>query len=310
MSSLQESLAALSGALPELPAKLEQLVTDAKDVDQATADILAAVGKRRAELAEHLGQIQQAVHEVASEATEGQTQVKAGGDAIEAASDQVVSGVSEQADAVETRAKEGEAALGTLEQALAEAGQEAQDGSQQISQGIQRLDQVLSEGHKNVTEAVETLSNELRELDNAFDEAKTAVTEGADSLAGTLHQFAQQVKARADQAALVFDALCDALTQVVHDEEKHVTELVKETTDEVRAVLEKELKQQAGEAATQISAALDGLARTLGQAESDTRAQKDTLEQRVNDLRSVAEPLPAAVTKVQGAVQEAGLSWS
>jgi uncharacterized phage infection (PIP) family protein YhgE len=310
MSSLQETLPALSSSLPELPGKLEQLVTDAKEVDQAAADILVSVGRKRGELAEHLTHLQQALHEVTAEAHENDAQVKAGGDAIEAASDQLVSGLATQADAVEAHAKETETAMGTLDHALVEAGQEAHDGGQQIAHGTERLGQVLGEGQKNVSEAVEMLANEMRELDSAFDEAKTAITEGTDTLVNTLQQFVHQTRARADQTAHAFEAVCNALTHVVQDEEKRAVDFAKQATEEVRNTLEKELKQQATDAATQIEAALANLGHTLGQAETDTRAQKDALEQRVNELRQTSEPLPAAVAKVHEAVQNAGLSWS
>jgi len=310
MSSLQETLAALSTSLPELPAKLQELVTEEKGVDRAAVDLVNNVARKRGEAAEMLTNLQHALSDIKTHAHQDEAQLKAGGDAIDHAADQVASDIDTQGHAIEERARTADTAMDALAQALVEAGHEAQQGEHDLQHGVDRLGQVLVDGQRELSHAADTVVAAMKELDTALDETKSAVTEGADDLVTALHQCLEHTHERLLRTVSSLHALCGHIATVVPQQEEHLLKTVDHVENTVRTALDHDLKERATEAASQIGHALDELAQVLGQAETESRTHKEVLEQHVTELHQVMQPLPSAVVKLKEAVQTAGLSWN
>ena len=310
MSSLQETLAALSTSLPELPEKLKDLVTEEKGVDKAAVDLINTVARRRGEAAEMLANLQHALSDIKTHADQDEAQLRAGGDAIDHAADQVASDVDTQGHEIETQVRTTDTAMDALAQALVEAGHEAQQGEHELQQGVERLGQVLADGQKEVSHAADTVVAEMKEVDTALDEARSAVTDGAETLANALHQCVDHVHERLQHTLSAFNALCSHLAGVVPQQEEHLLRLVDHIEGTARTALDHDLKEPATAAASQLASTLDELAQALGQAETESRAYKEALEARVGELHQAIQPLPPAVVKLKEAIQTVGLSWT
>lgn len=310
MSSLQETLAALSTTLPELPHKLQELVTEETGVDKAAVDLINNVARKRGEAAELLTNLQHALNDIKSHAHQDETQLKAGGDAIDHAADQVASDIDAQGHTIAEHVQTADTAMDTLARALVDAGHEAQQAEHDVQHGVERLGQVLVDGQKELSHAADTVVAEMKELDTALEEAKTAVSESADTLVTALHQCVEHTHARLQHTLTAFQTLCSQIVEVVPEQERALLEMVDHVETTVRTALDHDIKERATESASQLAHTLDGLTGVLHQAETESRTYKEALGERVHELHQAMQPLPPAVVKLKEAVQTAGLSWA
>jgi chromosome segregation ATPase len=308
--SLEETLAALSNSLPDLPARLQELVTEEKGVDKVAVDLINNVARRRGEAADMLANVQHALAGIKGHADQDEAQIKAGGDAIDHAADQVASDVDTQGGTIETHARSADTAMDELERALIEAGREAQDGEHDLQQGVDHLGKALADGQKDVADAADAVVTEMKALDTAFDEAKSAVTDAAHELETALQRTVEETHRRLQHSLDAFKGLCEEIIEALPRQESHLKEMYNTVENTVRTALETDLKDKAMSSASHLEKALGESLNVLDQAEGESRTHRETIEQRVAELREAQQPLPAAVAKLKEACHTAGLSWN
>lgn len=310
MTSLQDTLSALSTGLPELPAQISDLITEGNQAAKTARDLLEAVVKRRGEAGEFLTELQQVLAEVTASAQRGKEAVDNGVATLHQTFGEARSALESQEQEIGDDTTHGADAMDALQVELAEAEGGAKQGSSDVQEAVQDLTDVLKRGQEDLEGALDGVHEEFRAVEQAVVETQNELVEGAHGLADAIRTSLAQGRERVQTTLARLHALQAELEGRVQEEQQQLSQSTEALEQTVRETLEKDVEQRITMATGALLEATDELARTASEAEAEARAQAQALSHGFSTLKQTMEPLPGAVDQVKRAAQELGLSWS
>lgn len=301
MSAEAEDLAELSEALPQLPAEINALGKAAHDLQEVAHHLRDRVAEARQEvsvLSIHARQsvpgftafveslasgLENALRGAEEACTEGRALLDEGEQALTTAS-------SHAADA-----------RATLSDVLSETKERIEDALDGGEAAIDRVQSVARDGAERIRAAGASASAAASRFRGLVEKARSEVTDAAEALLERFGLF---------KDAAIFDSntLIEHVLQRTNDYVDHLEEAVQtlpgQTGPLVGALGTRVDEEMAGavvRAGTLLRIQLEGLA---GSADPRALAEtRDALHQAVDDLAVAAQPLPATMQDIQGAME-------
>lgn len=182
MTSLQDTLSALSTGLPELPEQVSELIAEGNQAAKTARELLEAVVKRRSEAGEFLAELQQALGEVGASARQAKETVESGAGTLEQTFGETKSGLEGQEHEIEGDTTHAAEAMDALRVELSEAEAGAKQGSSDVQEAVQDLTEAVKRGQEGLEGALDAVHEEFRAIDQAVTEAQNDLVEGVSSV--------------------------------------------------------------------------------------------------------------------------------
>jgi chemotaxis protein MotB len=310
MSALKENLEALSASLPDVPAELEALKTQAGRVERGVVDFLNEVAGKDAEAATRLDELKQALvalgHESEGERTQLESQMDSFEERLEAGLGELRDDQGRLANVVEGAGT----AAADLKDALDETSESARAGEREAVQELGDLAAAAGSVEEGLRAALEAATSEADALRGAVEETSDGVKQALSSLLQQMRAVAEQAKARIDQTAERLAVLQAAHEAEVPEQRARLVEQQQEIVTHLRERIDTELKTRIDEGAEAVLAALSLLRDEGLQAAETCKDARDTLEAGFEALREATRPLPPAIEAAKQAAVQVGLNWA
>jgi vacuolar-type H+-ATPase subunit I/STV1 len=310
MSALKENLEALSASLPDVPAELEALKTQAGRVERGVVDFLNEVAGKDAEAATRLDELKQALvalgHESEGERTQLESQMDSFEERLEAGLGELRDDQGRLANVVEGAGT----AAADLKDVLDETSESARAGEREAVQELGDLAAAAGSVEEGLRAALEAATSEADALRGAVEETSDGVKQALSSLLQQMRAVAEQAKARIDQTAERLAVLQAAHEAEVPEQRARLVEQQQEIVTHLRERIDTELKTRIDEGAEAVLAALSLLRDEGLQAAETCKDARDTLEAGFEALREATRPLPPAIEAAKQAAVQVGLNWA
>lgn len=309
MTSLEETLPALTSAVPEIPARLAGLVQDGKDLEKAAGRLSDEVAEALGEATEAVGRVEQGLAEMESEVSARRVGLEERVRALEAGAAEVEARLRA---AGEQLGRVGDAATtalqGVREEAAAtrDAAHTAQEGCEAA---IDELGSALERGRGELAEAAAAAAAEAGSLRQAVAEARGQVSQAVGWLRAEMLRLLDQARQEVRNTE-------QTLRAALHAQEDHLAEQtgrLEAGRQELFAGLEDrvatELRGRIGAVAAGVVQALSALGESAAGIAAEAAEGREALEARLEALDEAMGPMPAAIEAVKIAAQEIGLTW-
>jgi chromosome segregation ATPase len=309
MTSLQDTLPALSTIVPEVPHKMHDLLDAAQAVDRASVAFLNEIESQREEAAQALSSLHHALAELAGEADQSKTSIEQATSAVEQASDQTVSGLEEQAHALKADMSAVQGGLEAIEKELTAGIAGVRDGEAAIKEAMSQVEHAAAAGGAPLESAAQSVVHECHTLASSLAEVQTQFSQGVHNVDAAVHATLTNGHARLEQTLTTLQQLAHDLAAKIQAQTHALDEQQKEIVAAVKGAIENEVFTKAQQAVSGAEEALTGLGEMAAQAAGETKESAGSLETHFGELRHAMEPLPAAVERVKQAAADVGLSW-
>ncbi len=309
VTSLQETLPALSAALPEIPTGMADLTQQGEALQQAAVDLFRKIQEKRSHAADLLGQVQQALGELARRADEGRAGLGAVLESMEARLAEAVPATEEAGGAFDELVDGAEEAMTTLEEDLGRDGTTAKEADQGVLDALGTLEDALRTGQTDLGEAHTSASEEAEALRKAAEEAGQSVLQETATLRQQMENLLAQARSRIQGVLQGVRGLESAH----HDHVATLGERLRSGKDEVLTSFEErietELRERIGASVGIVIESLGGLDRVVSEATETASVETDVLKGLFEALQREMEPFVAGLESVKEAAQGVGLTW-
>jgi chromosome segregation ATPase len=309
MTSLADTLPALSAAVPEIGARLDGLLRLSEHVLRTAEDALAQVKEKRAEAATLSERADEVLEELSEAFRQHERAVIAGGGEVATAVDTALTNVDEAREAVSQAADAAEAARVELHREAAEAGPTLQTLEQDVRGGLDQLGDTLQAGEGELTAAMQAVVAETEGLRTMLEEQRGELASATDALKQRLSDALEHAK----------QGLASLESDVESWQREHDTHLGGEATrlvsareeavKDVEERLDTEVRDAVSAGVADALVALQALDGVAAEATSDLESGRQSVAAYFDALSEAMQPLPAAVEAVRKAVGELGLAW-
>lgn len=309
MSSLAETLPALSASLPEIPERLKAVKDAAHEADEAAVELLGEIGARRSRLPELLGQIHDALEELGADTEEDKVGVEAGAAAVEEASTHVASNLEERRTDLGDLIDDVSESVATFQDELRETQRHVEEGAGEGRTGLKEVDDALEAGQGDLTSAVDVAAEELDALQEAVSQAEERLTRETAELADAVRNNLEEGQTRAHETLTRLREMQERLVERIRATAKAVGDEVEGIEREVIKALDAEVEAQVTASLTGVLDDLGELGQTTAQAAAETESQGPIVTQLVSALHEAMGGLPTAIQSVKKAANDVGLPW-
>jgi uncharacterized phage infection (PIP) family protein YhgE len=309
MTSLQETLAVLSQAVPALPGKVEAVAHESDAVEKAARDSIADFDQKRSQTDALLDQVRQALEALRDHAVTESQSVAQATQALKDLTEQEVHALDEGRDKLQAGGDEVGDAFDTLQSELVHAGDRTHVAHEEARSALQELGEQARSGRTELDGAVHDMTAAIASAQEAIQEGQLQVAQGVTALSQTMSRLLGEAHSRLEKTRARLDELHSEQEKAVNDAlselEGQRGQLEQELTGRVQSELEQPLEHE-----------LEGLAGVLGETgqrvqklHADCTARREDLEQQFAAVADRIPPLQSGVEQVKGAAAEVGIAW-
>ena len=309
MTSLQETLSALSTALPEVPGQTGVLVQEGHALENAANHLLEHISKVEDQAEDLLGRCRHALAEVESQAEGRHAELESTSDALQGTVEEGVrrldalqGEVSQVGDAVGN-------ALAALHSAASQAVARTRTGVGECQESLVHMDDALQNGQHELGADADSVASEAHVLQQAVRQATATIDQALAALRGEMKSLLEHARQEVHGAEQMLRASLAAQESHLQEEGSRLNQGTSDLLEEVRTTVEHELKGRVAAATEKAVAALASLARGGLAIREGTASGREVLEAGFQAITEAMDPLPDAVEAVKHSAREVGLQW-
>lgn len=310
MTSLQETLPALSAAVPEIPVQTAALIQEGDGIEKAAKELLQELEETGTQAAELFGQVQQAVSELEDEAEGHHTQLEAEVNDLETGLDESLKRLEGSQGELKQAVEGAGEAMGDLHGALTAAGAAAKAAEDEFKDAFGQVADAVRNGQEELTDALEAAAGRASVVRTAIEEARDAVTQGLGGLRQVMRSFLESGRGEVENTAQTLRSLLATHQSLLQEQASRLDQGHKDLLEELRGKVEDDLKGRIVAAVETVVTALGDLSQTATETRDFSHAACEGLETRFEALGDTIQPLPTAIESVKRAAEEVGLPWS
>ena len=310
MTTLRDTLPALSAAVPEIPVQLDAIRGEADALREASAQLLQDVDEKRSRAAALFDEVDAALAALREEGRQARGRLDTTLQDAEGAVDDAREALEQGQAAVSQAADAMASSINALQTDLMEAATAAQESGQQISAALNEIDAAAESGRDGVEEGLDKVTAEAATLAGAVREAQDAAASGADTLRA-------RMRAVLDQARQKIEGVAEALRGLQGEHEAQLAARgdrlsggARDVAEEVRSRVQAELRDRMDAATGDALEALEELGRAVSDAKDIAKLDAETMAGLFDTLSDAMVPLPAAIDSVRQAADETGIPWN
>jgi chromosome segregation ATPase len=309
MTSLKETLAVLSQAVPALPGKVEAVAHESDALERVAREALADLDQKRAQADVLMDQVRHALEALRDRADEESQHVEHAAQALKDLTGQEAHTVDERSDNLQAGGDEVGHAFDALQSELVHAGDRAHAAHEEARSALHGLGEQAHSSQTELDGAVHQMTAAIASAQEAVREGQAQVAEGVSALSQTMsrllgeaHTRVQQTRARLDELHSEQErAVNDALSELEGQRGQLEQELTRRVESELEQPLDHELEAVAG--------ALVEMGQHVLKLHADCSARRENLEQQFAAVADRIPPLQSGVEQVKGAAAEVGIAW-
>jgi chromosome segregation ATPase len=309
MTSLQETLAVLSQAVPALPGKVEAVAHESDALEKSARESIADFDQKRAQADALMDQVRHALEALRDHAVQESQSVESAAQALKDLTGQEVHAVDEGKDKLQAGGDEVGHGFDALQSELVHAGDRTHAAHEEARSALHGLGEQARSSRTELDEAIHQMTAAIASAQEAVREGQTQIAEGVSALSQAMSQLLGEVHSRLEETKKHLGELHLEQDRVVNDA---LSDLEKQQRDP----LQQELTQRVNELEKPLEHELDGVAGALKEMgeqvqklHTDCSTRREELEQQFAAVADRIPPLHSAVEQVKGAAAEVGIAW-
>jgi len=309
MTSLDETLPALTALMDELPAWTDRLAKRGETNEAAANALLQEIAARRGTTEEWIE-----VADQVEEDLDRQAQLRRVGLDDKARSVEEV--VELMIRAAETDGEEFRALGLTFEEGMEGLARHLEDSSDRVregqdaaSTGFTGIQDVLQRGQETLDAALAAASEGLQSLREAAARARAEVGDAASTLSDRLGALLEEGRRQVASTESTLRGHLDAQAERLADLSDRLQAGADTLVDAVRLRVEEEVRERLVSATRTVADAVQVLAGAAADAQEAAASAGADLAARFDELEQALLPMPPAIEQVKEAARNAGLAW-
>jgi uncharacterized phage infection (PIP) family protein YhgE len=308
MTSLQETLAVLSQAVPALPGKVEAVAHESDAVERAARDSIADFDQKRSQADALIDQVRHALEALSDHAVQESHSVEQTAQALKDLTGQEVHVLEEGSDKLQAGGDEVGHGFDTLQSELVHAGDRTHAAHEEARSALHGLGEQARSSQTELDGAVHEMTAAIASAQEAVREGQAQVAEGVAALIQTMSRLVGEAHSRMEKTRTLLGELHSEQDRVVNEAlsnlEKHRGPLQDELTRRV-----KELEQPLDHELESVGGTVKDMDQQVQKLHADCRARREDLEQQFAAVADRIPPLHCGVEQVKGAAAEVGIAW-
>jgi uncharacterized phage infection (PIP) family protein YhgE len=309
MTSLEETLPALSAAIPEIPGQMAGLIEEGNAASAASKALLEEMAEKRREATELFNQILQAVAGVEQVAAGSKARLEAEGAGLEAVVASCRQGLEEGGHQLARVVDDAEGSMTDLAGDLRQSASRTTEAEDGCGQAVDQLARMIANRQEELEPAVEAAAAQARDLAQAVQEAQTLVSGGLQTLRQRMRELLEEGRREVESTGATLRKSASTHEDHLLAEGGRLSQAKQELLKRISDRVGEEIAQRVATEAAKVQVALGRLDQTLRQAEQGTHEDADALESKLAGLSDAMEPLPPAIDSIKQAAREVGLLW-
>jgi len=311
MTALEETLAELSAALPEVSSGVDSVLSESQTLQDAIGSLLAEIGRNGSRAEEMVEHVEDGLGELRRTAADAQARLEDEADALDAGWAGCVEAVGRAEDDLEREVVDAAAAASALtEGALSDARGSAKEAEAWVKEALERVWGEARSTEGRLGDALAAAGARAEALCESVDGARTRVSDAVTALGAKMQTLLERARERLDEAVETFDRLRSAHDAHLPEQTAALIEGGQSLLDDLGRGLAEMLGAHVTEAVDAVlDPPLDQLIHASLKAEKDCAVSRETVEAQFENLKETLEPLFAAVSSVRALALEHGFEW-
>jgi chromosome segregation ATPase len=304
--SLEESLATLSAALPELPQHVSRLLSS---LGTAVADgeaLMKSSADKREQAVTLMEQVDEALDGVVAQGADHQAKLDEAAEALRTAF-QGLDALEAASAEVTTEIEASGQAMAGFQQQLTAAASAVQSADDEAAAQVAALADQARAGREEVTAAVQSAAAEADALRQAAQGARDRVAGELGSLRDLMTSLLDQARAALAETEAELRDVVGRQETALSDAAAHIGQGTSDLVQDVEQAIVSEMQERIVAGAEEVLAALGELGTDAVAATEASSSVRQVLEGQFGDLAEQVAPLQGAVEAIRAAAATAGI---